>query len=56
MSAREFRLKTGWSIKEVANLFNIDEKTMLANEAYIFMPDVTILSEILDIPELEYEV
>lgn len=56
MSAREFRLKTGWPVGEVAKLFGIDEKTMLANEAYIYMPDLTILSEILNMPELEYEV
>lgn len=54
MSAREFRIKTGMTVKEIANLFAIDEKIMLANEEYLYMPDLDILSQILNMPELEY--
>lgn len=56
MSAREFRLRTGWSIKEIAQLFELDAKVLEANEDLIFLPDLSILSEILNMPELEYDI
>ena len=56
MSSREFRIKFGWSIKDIAKLFNIDEETMLKNESYLYMPNLDILSQIVNMPELEYEV
>ncbi len=56
MSAREFRLKFDMPIKDIAKLFDVDEEIMLANESYLYMPDLDILSEILNMPELEYEI